>query len=86
DVGPDAMAAEPVFVAAHASAGEDEGWVLSFVYDATTDRSALIVLDAQHFDHAPLARISLPQRVPYGAHGSWVPRVDLGEWPCRSFR
>ncbi|AKJ67906.1 hypothetical protein PATSB16_17630 [Pandoraea thiooxydans] len=86
DVGPDAMAAEPVFIAAHASAGEDEGWVLSFVYDATTDRSALIVLDARHFDHAPLARISLPQRVPYGAHGSWVPRVDLGESPCRSCR
>ncbi|WP_293028993.1 carotenoid oxygenase family protein [Pandoraea sp.] len=86
EVGPHEMAAEPVFVPARASSGEDEGWVLSFVYDATTDRSALIVLDARRFAGAPLARITLPQRVPYGAHGSWVSQADLDAPPCQSSR
>jgi carotenoid cleavage dioxygenase len=70
-------AGEPVFVPAHASAGEDEGWVLSVVYDADRDGSDLVILDATDFTGPEVARITLPQRVPYGFHGSWVADDEL---------
>src|SRR5665213_3558578 len=64
---------EPVFVRAADGAGEDEGWVLSVVYDATRDRSDLVILDARSFAGPPVATVHLPVRVPFGFHGSWVP-------------
>jgi carotenoid cleavage dioxygenase len=64
---------EPVFVPRSDAAGEDEGWVMSYVYDATTDRSDVVVLDAQDFTGDPVATIHLPARVPFGFHGSWLP-------------
>lgn len=64
---------ELVFVPAGPRAGEDEGYLLGYVYDARSNRSDLIVLDAQHIDAPPLARVHLPQRVPFGFHGLWVP-------------
>ena len=33
----------------------------------------LVVLDANDLTQEPVARIHLPQRVPDGFHGSWVP-------------
>jgi carotenoid cleavage dioxygenase-like enzyme len=33
----------------------------------------LLIIDAQDFSGAPVATVHLPRRVPYGAHGSWVP-------------
>jgi len=64
---------EPVFVRAIDGSGEDEGWVLSVVYDAATDRSDLVILDATSFAGPPVATVHLPVRVPFGFHGSWVP-------------
>jgi carotenoid cleavage dioxygenase-like enzyme len=64
---------EPVFVPRADGAAEDDGWVMSYVYDATTDRSDVVVLDAQDFTGEPVATIHLPVRVPFGFHGSWVP-------------
>ena len=53
--------------------GEDEGWLLSYVYDARQDTSDLVVLDATDVAGGPVAEVELPQRVPYGFHGTWVP-------------
>ncbi len=64
---------EPVFVPASADAGEDEGWVMAIVHDTTGDHSALVIIDAQDFTSTPVATVHLPQRVPYGAHGNWIP-------------
>jgi carotenoid cleavage oxygenase len=64
---------EGVFIPRTVDAAEDEGWVMSLVYDAATDRSDLVVLDAQDFAGEPVATVHLPQRVPYGFHGNWVP-------------
>jgi carotenoid cleavage dioxygenase-like enzyme len=70
--------AEPVFAPASPDAGEDEGWVISLTHDTTSDESRLIIVDAQDFSAAPVATVHLPRRVPYGAHGSWVPDGTLG--------
>jgi len=64
---------EPVFVARSADASEDDGWVMAYVYDATTDRSDVVVLHAQDFEAEPVATIHLSSRVPYGFHGNWIP-------------
>jgi carotenoid cleavage dioxygenase-like enzyme len=73
DFGPGRTPSEPVFTPVSAAAGEDEGWVLAYVYDAARDGSDLVILDASDFTGNPVATIALPQRVPFGFHGSWIP-------------
>jgi carotenoid cleavage dioxygenase len=73
DFGAGTHAAEPVFVPASDDAAEDDGYVMTFVYDEKTDRSDLVILHAQDFGGDPVASVHLPQRVPYGFHGNWVP-------------
>ena len=72
DFGPSSSSGEPVFVPASDAAGEDEGYLVTFVYNKATDSSDFVVLDANHMDAAPIARVPLPQRVPHGFHGSWI--------------
>ena len=59
-----------------ATSAEDEGWVLSVVYDAREDRSDLVILDATDFGGDPVATVALPQRVPFGFHGIWEPDAE----------
>ena len=58
-------------------ATEDAGWILSVVYDATTDASELCILDAEDITGPEVARIHLPQRVPFGFHGNWAPDTSV---------
>jgi carotenoid cleavage dioxygenase len=67
------MFLEPVFVPRAPDAAEDEGWIMAYVYDAPTNKSEVVIVDAQDFTAPPRARIHLPQRVPFGFHGNWVP-------------
>lgn len=64
--------AEPIFVPRHIEASEGDGFLLTYVYREKEDRSDLVILDALHVDHDPLAIIQMPHRVPFGFHGSWV--------------
>ena len=64
---------EPVFAPAGTGADEDQGWVMCLVHDENKDASKFIIVDAQDFESDPVATIHIPQRVPYGAHGSWLP-------------
>ena len=68
-------ASEAVFVPAEVDAAEDDGWVLSLVYDADRDASDLLVLNAADFTGEPQAVVHLPQRVPFGFHGKRLFRV-----------
>ncbi len=76
DPGPHRAAGEAVFVRAADGRNEDEGWVLSVVYDASRDASDLVVLDATSFGGPPVATVELPARVPFGLHGSWLPATS----------
>jgi carotenoid cleavage dioxygenase len=60
------------FVEASSASGEDEGWAMGFVYDAPSDKSELVILDGSNPAAAPVARIHLPARVPFGFHGSFI--------------
>ena len=58
-----------------ADADEDDGWVMAYVYDKSTNKSDVVIVHAQDFEAPPVATIHLPQRVPFGFHGNWVPDV-----------
>lgn len=68
---------EPVFVPRPGAQAEDDGWLLSIWWDPTTDRSEVIVQEAQDFTGTPIARIKLNHRVPIGFHGSWSDAAEL---------
>lgn len=72
DFGANRHPGEFVFVPAHASAGEDEGWLIGLVVDAEAETTELVILDARDFEGAPQASIRIPHRVPPGFHGNWV--------------
>jgi carotenoid cleavage dioxygenase-like enzyme len=63
---------EAVFVPASGPADESSGWYICYVYDPARDGSDLVIIDASDFAGKPVARIKLPQRVPYGFHGNWM--------------
>lgn len=73
DHGPMRFGSECVFVPRGPTAPDDDGWVLTFVWDAQRNISELSVIDTRRFEEPPVARIILPQRVPFGFHGSWIP-------------
>lgn len=79
DFGTGRVTQEPTFVARPGAAAEDDGWILSVVHDGNTDRSELVVLDAADVTAAPVARVHLPRRVPFGFHGNWVSDNEIGE-------
>lgn len=73
DFGPHSETGEAAFVPRAASSAEDDGWLLSYVYDGHTDRSRLVVLDARDIAAPPVAQVHLPVRVPSGFHTNWLP-------------
>jgi carotenoid cleavage dioxygenase-like enzyme len=75
DHGPGRSTGEAVFVPRHSDGrgAEDDGWLLSYVYDANTNRSDLVVLNARDLNGPPQAIVHLPARVPSGFHGNWIP-------------
>ena len=70
---------ETVFAPRAGAAGaEDAGYVLTFVTDAASGASEVMVVDAQRVEDGPIARVQLPARVPIGYHSWWVSAKDLG--------
>jgi carotenoid cleavage dioxygenase-like enzyme len=72
DFGRDATAGEAVFTPASPEAAEDDGYVLAFVHNPDRGATDLVILAAQDFGAAPVARVHLPARIPLGFHGSWI--------------
>jgi carotenoid cleavage dioxygenase-like enzyme len=54
------------------ASAEDDGYVVSYVYDEREGRSEVEVLDASDVAAGPLCRVRLPVRVPIGFHAAWV--------------
>lgn len=79
---PDGYVSEPVFVPRSAASesglytelqgNEDDGWLMTMVFDSQRDRSAVVILDAK--DLNVIARLNLKHHVPYGLHGSFTPQ------------
>jgi 8'-apo-carotenoid 13,14-cleaving dioxygenase len=76
-------AGEPVFVGRPGSAergpdAEDDGWLVTYVHDLREGTAEFVVIDAQDFGRGYVARVPLPQRVPFGFHGNWVSDRSMG--------
>ena len=63
---------EPVFAPAANAKSEDDGYLMTYVHDASTDTSQFVIMDAASMDSTPVAAVDLP-RIPSGFHGSWIP-------------
>lgn len=68
---------EAVFVPRPNATLEDDGWLITFVYDTEQNTSEMLVINAKDMAAEPIARVILPQRVPYGFHGIWVEETNL---------
>ena len=68
------IAGEAVFVPRGARA-EDDGYLAIFTFDPDERTSDFVLLDAAPISTAePVAVVRLPQRVPQGLHGTWIPK------------
>jgi all-trans-8'-apo-beta-carotenal 15,15'-oxygenase len=72
---PRGFVSEPLMVPRPTPAGgpapaEDDGWVLTLIWNGARCASDLVILDAATMDE--LAVVELPLAIPYGLHGSFV--------------
>ncbi|KAL6917199.1 hypothetical protein FSST1_008694 [Fusarium sambucinum] len=82
------FAQEPRFVPRSGSTEEDAGYLLFYVFDESqilpngdcppSSASELWILDAQNMRDV-VAKVRLPQRVPYGLHGTWFSAKNIEE-------
>lgn len=79
---------EPRFVPRSNPKSEDDGWLLTYVFDESQlDEngecpedaiSELWIIDAISMKEV-VGKIKLPQRVPYGLHGTWFSEEEIAE-------
>ena len=79
-------AQESRFVPRQYGKSEDDGWILSYVFDESqldadgnaglTAKSELWVIDAREMQEV-VCKVQLPQRVPYGLHGNWFSEEEI---------
>ncbi|WP_205948506.1 carotenoid oxygenase family protein [Pueribacillus theae] len=75
--GPHQYGNEAAFAPRINAKSEDDGYVITYIYDKEKDLSELIIIDAQNFELGPIARVAIPQRVPMGFHATWVNGKNL---------
>lgn len=66
---------EAIFVPRARPRAEDDGYLLSMVYDSHRDRSYLQVLDAWGDELKPMCRLHFDYPIPYTFHGIFVDRI-----------
>jgi carotenoid cleavage dioxygenase len=59
----------------HVPYGPDEldGWLMGYVLYPELEETRLVILDAREFSGAPVAEVIIPQAIPPGFHGNWIP-------------
>jgi carotenoid cleavage dioxygenase-like enzyme len=70
---PGCVFGEVVFAPRDGGVDELDGYYLTFASNPAGDRSWLLIWDASAFPAEPVARVEIPQRVPNGLHGNWLP-------------
>ncbi|XP_028064878.1 carotenoid 9,10(9',10')-cleavage dioxygenase-like isoform X2 [Camellia sinensis] len=78
DLGPHRFGSEAIFVPRDpgVTSEEDDGYLIFFVHDEVTGKSAVNVIDAKSMSADPVAVVELPHRVPYGFHALFVTEVS----------
>jgi carotenoid cleavage dioxygenase-like enzyme len=73
--GPGNVTSEGIFIPHNETANEGEGHIMALVTNAESGATKAAVFDAERVGKGPIAEITLPQRVPYTFHGSWIPEI-----------
>jgi all-trans-8'-apo-beta-carotenal 15,15'-oxygenase len=76
DFGTDRYTSEALFVPRPGGSADDDGYLLSFVYDATVHRTEIVILDARDLEHE-IAAVKLSHHVPFGFHGHFTDKVFI---------
>ncbi len=71
DPGADFYPSEAVFVPREDAKTEDDGYLLTLVYDARARTSRLEILDARNPSAGPVARCAFDHAIPFGFHGAF---------------
>ncbi|EXB32777.1 hypothetical protein L484_012507 [Morus notabilis] len=79
ELGPGRFGSEAIFVpkVPGITSEEDDGYLIFFVHDENTGKSAVHVIDAKTMSPDPVAVVELPHRVPYGFHAFFVTEVSI---------
>lgn len=65
---------EPVFIYKDNAKSEDDGYLLSMVYDGQQHLSYLAIIGAKNIEAGPLAKLYFDQALPVSFHGVWYPK------------
>ncbi len=71
DLGENRYPMEPIY--APDAIDSTQGWIVTVVYDGSTDISEVWVFDSDRLDDQPVCRLALPEVIPLGFHGTWKP-------------
>jgi all-trans-8'-apo-beta-carotenal 15,15'-oxygenase len=74
DFAPHGYPGEPVFIPARPDGEEDDGYVVTLVFDAADGRTRIVGLEARDLAASPLFVARLKHHVPFSLHGTFTPR------------
>ena len=66
---------EPVYIPTRADGEENDGVVVSLIFDAEANRTEIVGLDARDLAARPLFTARLRHHIPYSLHGYFTPRL-----------
>ena len=80
--GPQSFYNEPGFAPRDDCRAEDDGYLISYVWNDREQRSEIQIFDAlgPQIAHGPIARILMPQRIPNGFHATYVSAKVMQRW------
>jgi all-trans-8'-apo-beta-carotenal 15,15'-oxygenase len=61
---------------------EDDGWLITVVYNAAREQSDIVILDAQDLGKGAIATLHLKHHIPYGLHGTFTPEYFGSQSNC----
>lgn len=70
---------EWVFTKSTDAVQEDDGYLMTFVYNSKTNQSNFAIIDAKTMDASSVTTVQLPRRVPFGFHGLYVTDAQLAQ-------
>lgn len=76
DCGSGRFTSEALFVPRKEANSEDDGYLISTVYDYKSDCNEILIIDAKDFG-STLCRAKLKHFLPFRFHGSYVPRIFI---------
>jgi carotenoid cleavage dioxygenase-like enzyme len=68
------------------SGGEDDGYLLTYVFNGKTFKSEVLIFDARAVAKGPVSRLQLRSNVPHSLHGMWSGKVWDSEDILRKFK